>query len=129
MPRPSRNAGTQNVPDLFDPEALLRDDDSEHNPPMDNRLVKIRDQARVVHDGTDVHAGRIPRVTDTSVMETGAMLQRRNRSEPGLKDNANSNRKLNDKIIDVSWNEVGSMGNVVVVLSAFALMAYMFSRK
>lgn len=129
MSRQTTYAKRQNADDLYDRNALSDSVDSERDPPPDARLLKIQAQARVMHEGSDQHRHNIPRVTNTSTMESGAMLHRANTSEPGLKPPNAANRKLVDKTIDVGWNEVGSMGNLVVVLAAFGLMAYAFSRK
>lgn len=77
---------------------------------------------------------RTPRITDCSNMDSGAMgpRYRTNVSEMGrdyvIKDN-NPDRVLNEKTIDVAWRDVGSMGNVMVVVGSFVLLAWVFSQK
>ena len=129
MARQTTYAHQQDAQDLFDPNAFTDDADSERNPPVDTRLLKIQAQARVMHEGMDLHRHNIPRVTTTSNMESGAMSIRVNESEPGVKAGNTSNRKLVDKTIDVGWNEVGTMGNLVVILAVVGAAAYMFNKK
>lgn len=109
--------------DLFDPSQVNQ------GQALNTRLRKIQAQARVHDFDHHAHHRRV-RVNESSSVEHGAHGEaRKNQAEPGLGKPEGQNRKLNEKTIDVGWDEVGNMGNVVVVLSAFALMAYAFSRK
>lgn len=77
---------------------------------------------------------RTPRITDCSTVDSGAMgpRYRTNQSEMGrdynIKDN-NPDRKFHEKTIDIAWRDVGSMGNVMVVIGSFVLLAWVFSQK
>ena len=80
------------------------------------------------------HDARTPRITHCTNMDSGAMgaRYRTNQSEMGrdysITDNA-PDIKLNQKTINVAWRDVGSMGNVAVVIGSFVLLAWVFSQK
>lgn len=112
--------------DLFDPNRLVHDHSA-----VGSRLYKVQQQARVKDE--DRCYDRFVRINDVQNRETGAQGKGKRRNppeqEPGMGTAEDKNRKLNDKTIDVGWKEVGTMGNVIVVLGAFAVMAWAFGRK
>jgi hypothetical protein len=113
--------------DLFDDNKLVHSHSAQ-----DSHLYKIQKQARV-KDDVDRCYDKYVRVDEVKERESGAQGRGKRRNppdqEPGMGTAEDKNRKLNDKTIDVGWREVGSMGNVLVVLGAFAAMAWAFSRK
>jgi hypothetical protein len=55
--------------------------------------------------------------------------QRRVALEPGVDDGPNDdNKKINDQTINVGWDEVGGMRNVIIALGIIALAAWIVKK-
>lgn len=79
------------------------------------------------------HHKHTPRITQCKP-DDGTMgpRYRTNQSEMGRDYDFKLNspdRKLNYKTIDIAWRDVGTMGNVAVVIGSFVLLTWVFSRK
>lgn len=108
--------------DLFDPNVS----DTFH---ADTHVGRIRTQSKPVHARAMPRG--TPKITKVMTVESGAMgaAYRTNVSEPGLGKHDDANRKLGEKTIDVGWNEVNSMGNVLVAVSGVALVLWLVARR